>query len=149
MNVKVSVGIDVGISGAIAAIDAATLEVLEVLDTPTVASEGRKLFDISAMAELYRKMLAAEQEQGPEKTPPAPALGQADGESGSSAQGEMPRQNTIPQNDDALPVIRSETEPESSKEIISPPEAKPEIKAETKMSDAIADALCLAYYGTL
>jgi crossover junction endodeoxyribonuclease RuvC len=51
---KISIGIDPGINGAIAAIDAATLEALEVLDTPTITSEGRKLFDISAMADAVR-----------------------------------------------------------------------------------------------
>jgi crossover junction endodeoxyribonuclease RuvC len=53
---KISIGIDPGISGAIAAVNAQTLEALEVADTPVVTAEGKKLYDISGMAALIRHM---------------------------------------------------------------------------------------------
>jgi crossover junction endodeoxyribonuclease RuvC len=53
---QVSIGIDPGLKGAIAAINAQTLEVLDVYDTPTVTSGGKRLYDISEMAAIVRHM---------------------------------------------------------------------------------------------
>jgi crossover junction endodeoxyribonuclease RuvC len=53
---KISIGIDPGIGGAIAAVNAQTLEVLEVVDTPAITSVGKKLYDISGMASVIRHM---------------------------------------------------------------------------------------------
>jgi len=53
---RVSIGIDPGIHGAIAAIDASSLEPLEVSDTPTVTAAGKKLYDIGEMAAIIRHM---------------------------------------------------------------------------------------------
>ena len=52
MSTQVSVGIDPGIRGAIAAINSTTLEVIEVTDTPVV--EG--IYDISGMAAVIRHL---------------------------------------------------------------------------------------------
>ncbi|MDR1514193.1 MAG: hypothetical protein LBS45_00735 [Synergistaceae bacterium] len=49
---QVSIGIDPGARGAIAAINAQTLEVIEVADTPTI----EKMYDISEMAAVIRHM---------------------------------------------------------------------------------------------
>jgi crossover junction endodeoxyribonuclease RuvC len=51
---KISIGIDPGISGAVAAINAHTLELLEVSDTPTVTIAGKKLYDIGEMVAIIR-----------------------------------------------------------------------------------------------
>jgi crossover junction endodeoxyribonuclease RuvC len=53
---KISIGIDPGFDGAIAAINAGSLEVLELMDTPVVTSEGKRLYDISEMAAVIRHM---------------------------------------------------------------------------------------------
>jgi hypothetical protein len=50
---KISIGIDPGMTGAIAAINAQTRELLEIADTPTVK---KKLYDLSAMADVIRRM---------------------------------------------------------------------------------------------
>jgi crossover junction endodeoxyribonuclease RuvC len=50
--VQISLGIDPGLKGAIAAINAQTLEVIEVTDTPTI----EKMYDISEMAAVIRHM---------------------------------------------------------------------------------------------
>jgi crossover junction endodeoxyribonuclease RuvC len=50
---KVSIGIDPGINGAIAAINPVSMEVLGLVDTPTIK---KKLYDIGAMAEIIRGM---------------------------------------------------------------------------------------------
>jgi crossover junction endodeoxyribonuclease RuvC len=52
----ISIGIDPGIKGAVAAIDAQTLEVIEILDTPAVTSGGERLYDISEMAAIIRRV---------------------------------------------------------------------------------------------
>jgi crossover junction endodeoxyribonuclease RuvC len=49
---QVSIGIDPGIRGAIAAINAQTLEAIEVIDTPVAG----KAYDISEMAAAIRRM---------------------------------------------------------------------------------------------
>ncbi|MDR1515311.1 MAG: hypothetical protein LBS45_06420 [Synergistaceae bacterium] len=49
---QVSIGIDPGVKGAIAAINVQTLEVIEVVDTPVV----EKMYDISEMAAVIRHM---------------------------------------------------------------------------------------------
>jgi crossover junction endodeoxyribonuclease RuvC len=54
MPVKISVGIDPGITGAVAAINARTLEVLELVDTPVLTVEGKRLYDIGGMADIVR-----------------------------------------------------------------------------------------------
>jgi len=54
MSIKISAGIDPGISGAIAAIDARTREILILADTPVIVTEGKKLFDIGGMADIVR-----------------------------------------------------------------------------------------------
>jgi crossover junction endodeoxyribonuclease RuvC len=56
MKPRISIGIDPGLSGAVAAISAGSLEVLEVLDTPVVTSEGKRLYDIGGMADAIRHM---------------------------------------------------------------------------------------------
>jgi crossover junction endodeoxyribonuclease RuvC len=53
---RVSIGIDPGVRGAIAAINAQTLEVIEMADTPTVASGDKRLYDISEMAAIVRHL---------------------------------------------------------------------------------------------
>jgi crossover junction endodeoxyribonuclease RuvC len=53
---NVSIGIDPGLSGAIAAISAGSLEVLEVMDTPIITSEGKRLYDIGGMSSAIRHM---------------------------------------------------------------------------------------------
>jgi crossover junction endodeoxyribonuclease RuvC len=53
---RVSIGIDPGIKGAIAAIDAHTLEVIEVADTPVIASGNKRLYDISEMTAIIRRV---------------------------------------------------------------------------------------------
>jgi hypothetical protein len=49
---QVSIGIDPGAKGAIAAINAQTLEVIEVTDTPVM----NKMYGISEMAAIIRRM---------------------------------------------------------------------------------------------
>jgi crossover junction endodeoxyribonuclease RuvC len=49
---RVSIGIDCGFKGAVAAINAQTLEVIEVTDTPVV----NKTYDVSEMAAVIRHM---------------------------------------------------------------------------------------------
>jgi crossover junction endodeoxyribonuclease RuvC len=56
MRNSISIGIDPGLGGAIAAISAGSLEVLEVADTPVVTSDGKRLYDISSMADVIRHM---------------------------------------------------------------------------------------------
>jgi crossover junction endodeoxyribonuclease RuvC len=56
MRNKISIGIDPGLSGAVAAINAGSLEVLEVMDTPVVTSEGKRLYDIGGMADAIRRV---------------------------------------------------------------------------------------------
>ena len=56
MRQRISIGIDPGIYGAIACINAATLEVIELLDTPVITAEGKRLYDISAMAATIRRL---------------------------------------------------------------------------------------------
>ncbi|MDR1558586.1 MAG: hypothetical protein LBS84_02600 [Clostridiales bacterium] len=53
---NVSIGIDPGINGAIAAINAGSMEVLEVIDTPVVTSDGKRLYDIGGIADAIRHM---------------------------------------------------------------------------------------------
>ncbi|MDR1133575.1 MAG: hypothetical protein LBL05_05395 [Synergistaceae bacterium] len=53
---KISIGIDPGINGAIAAISAGSLEVLDLVDTPVITSEGKRLYDIGGMADAIRHM---------------------------------------------------------------------------------------------
>jgi crossover junction endodeoxyribonuclease RuvC len=56
MRQKISIGIDPGLSGAIAAISAGSLEVIEVMDTPVITSEGKRLYDIGGMANAIRHL---------------------------------------------------------------------------------------------
>jgi hypothetical protein len=56
MSRKISIGIDPGINGAIAGIDAGSLEVIEVMDTPVITSEGKRLYDIGGMADAIRHL---------------------------------------------------------------------------------------------
>ena len=56
MSMRISIGIDPGLSGAIAAISVGSLEALEVMDTPVVTSEGKRLHDIGGMADAIRHM---------------------------------------------------------------------------------------------
>jgi crossover junction endodeoxyribonuclease RuvC len=51
---KISIGIDPGIYGAIAAVSVSTLEVLEIMDMSTITAGGKKVFDITAMASVLR-----------------------------------------------------------------------------------------------
>ena len=53
---SVAIGIDNGISGGIAAIDAHSLEVVELHDTPVLSSGGKRLYDIDAMGALLRHL---------------------------------------------------------------------------------------------
>lgn len=53
---RVSIGIDPGISGGVVAIDAETLRVLEVADCPTVVVGTKTEFDVPAMAALLRRL---------------------------------------------------------------------------------------------
>jgi crossover junction endodeoxyribonuclease RuvC len=52
MMQQVSIGIDPGLKGAVAAVNAQTLEVIEIADTPVV----EKMYDISEMAAIIRHM---------------------------------------------------------------------------------------------
>jgi hypothetical protein len=56
MRNKISIGIDPGLSGAIAALNAGSLEVLEVMDTPVITSEGKRIYDIGGMADAIRRV---------------------------------------------------------------------------------------------
>ena len=56
MRNKILIGIDPGLGGAVAAINAGSLEPLEVMDTPVVVSEGKRLYDIGGMADAIRHM---------------------------------------------------------------------------------------------
>jgi crossover junction endodeoxyribonuclease RuvC len=56
MKPQISIGIDPGLSGAIAAINAGSLEALELIDTPVVVSEGKRMYDIGGMADAIRHM---------------------------------------------------------------------------------------------
>ena len=49
MRNKISIGIDPGLGGAVAAINAGSLELLEIADAPVVVSEGKRLYDIGGM----------------------------------------------------------------------------------------------------
>jgi hypothetical protein len=51
MRAHVLIGIDPGLGGAIAAINAGSLEVLEVMDTPVITSEGKRIYDIDGRAD--------------------------------------------------------------------------------------------------
>lgn len=53
---RVSIGIDPGITGAIAAIDASSLALIELVDTPTIMSAGKRIYDVSEMAAVIRHM---------------------------------------------------------------------------------------------
>jgi hypothetical protein len=54
MRNKISIGVDPGINDAIAAINAGSLEVIEVMDTSVITSEGKRLYDIGGMADAIR-----------------------------------------------------------------------------------------------
>jgi crossover junction endodeoxyribonuclease RuvC len=56
MRARISIGIDPGLSGGIAAINAGSLEVLEIMDTPVITSEGKRLYDIVGMADIIRHL---------------------------------------------------------------------------------------------
>ena len=56
MGNRILIGIDPGLSGAVAAINAGSLEPLEVVDTPVITSEGKRLYDIGGMADVIRHM---------------------------------------------------------------------------------------------
>jgi crossover junction endodeoxyribonuclease RuvC len=56
MKARVVIGIDPGLCGAVAAIDADTLEALGLEDTPLVISGGKRLYDTDGMAALIRRM---------------------------------------------------------------------------------------------
>jgi hypothetical protein len=56
MKQRISVGIDPGLSGVVAAINAVSLDLLEVMDTPVITSEGKRLYDIGGMADAIRHM---------------------------------------------------------------------------------------------
>ena len=53
---KVIIGIDPGIKGAIAAINANSMELLEVVDCPTTKNAGKAIYNISEMADIVRHM---------------------------------------------------------------------------------------------
>lgn len=53
---RVSIGIDPGLRGGIAAIDADTLEVVELHDTPCLKTEKKQAYDIDGMATLLRHL---------------------------------------------------------------------------------------------
>jgi crossover junction endodeoxyribonuclease RuvC len=53
---NISVGIDPGISGAIAAVGVKTLEVLSLVDTPVFVAGGKKLYDIAEMTAAIRRV---------------------------------------------------------------------------------------------
>jgi crossover junction endodeoxyribonuclease RuvC len=52
---KVVIGIDPGIHGAVAAIDAGNREVLYLEDVPTFAAGGKTMYDVNGMAEAIRR----------------------------------------------------------------------------------------------
>jgi len=56
MRAKISIGIDPGINGAVACINASSLEVLELMNTPTLSAEGKRLYDISEIAATIRRL---------------------------------------------------------------------------------------------
>jgi crossover junction endodeoxyribonuclease RuvC len=56
MRNRISIGIDTGLSGAIAAINAGSLEIMEVMDTPVITSEGKRLYDVGGMADAIRHL---------------------------------------------------------------------------------------------
>lgn len=53
---SIAIGIDPGLSGGIAAIDAATLEVIELHDTPVILAREKRLYDVDGMASLLRHL---------------------------------------------------------------------------------------------
>jgi crossover junction endodeoxyribonuclease RuvC len=55
MNKKISIGIDPGLNGAVAAIDEG-FNVLALEDTPTVRAKGKILYNITAMCALLRRL---------------------------------------------------------------------------------------------
>ena len=56
MRNRISIGVDPGLCGAIAAINVASLELLEIMDTPVITSEGKRLYDIGGMADAIVHM---------------------------------------------------------------------------------------------
>ena len=56
MRTRISIGVDPGIHGAIACINAVTLGILELIDTPTISTEGKRLYNVAEMAAAIRRM---------------------------------------------------------------------------------------------
>ena len=53
---QIIIGIDPGIKGAIAAIDAGSRRLIEVTDCPTTNNAGKQIYDIAEMAHTIRRM---------------------------------------------------------------------------------------------
>lgn len=53
---RIIIGIDPGLKGAIAAIDAEKMELLEIVDCPTNKNAGKPIYNIAAMAHTIRRM---------------------------------------------------------------------------------------------
>ena len=53
---RVIIGIDPGIKGAVAAIDADNLRLIEVTDCPTLKNAGKEIFNIQEMAHTIRRL---------------------------------------------------------------------------------------------
>jgi crossover junction endodeoxyribonuclease RuvC len=157
-----SVGVDCGISGAVAAVNAQTLEVLEVADTPTVTAEGKKLYDVAGMAALIRHLsllgvavVTLEQAQA--------MPGQGVASTFSTGRGFGIWEGVLGALDVPFRTVRpsvwtkkvlSGTSGEGKERSIRFalqmfPGAELTPKGSRKARDGRADALCLAYYGTL
>ena len=162
MKQRISVGIDPGLSGAIAAINAGSLELLEVVDTPVITSEGKRLYDIGGMADAIRHMsLLGDAVVILEQAQAMP--GQGVSSTFSTGRGFGIWEGVLSALDVPYRTIRPSvwtrkvlagTPGEGKARSIQFalrmfPGAELTPKGSRKLSDGRADALCLAYYGAV
>jgi crossover junction endodeoxyribonuclease RuvC len=159
---KISIGIDPGISGAVATINARTLEVLELADTPVITVGGKRLYDISGMAGLIRHIaLMGDAVVILEQAQPMPGQGVTSTFSTGRSFGlwegilsalDVPYQAIRPimWTKKILAGASGEGKQRSIQFAMRMfPGAELVQKGCRKPKDGRADALCLAYYGTL
>jgi crossover junction endodeoxyribonuclease RuvC len=159
---RISIGIDPGICGAMAAVSAQTLEVLEVVDTPVITGGGKKLYDISGMASMIRHMsLLGDAVVTLEQAQAMP--GQGVSSTFSTGRGFGIWEGVLGALDVPYRTVRPSAwtkkvlagTPGEGKErsiqfaMRMFPDAELTPKGSRKPRDGRADALCLAYYGSV
>ena len=162
MKERISIGIDPGLNGAIACINAGTLEVLESMDTPVITAEGKRLYDISAIAATVRRLsLFADAVAILEQAQAMPGQGVASTFATGRGFGiwegilgalDMPYRTVRPGvwTKKVLAGVPGEGKARSINFVMRMfPGAELTPKGCKKARDGRADALCLAFYGTL